>query len=167
MGERPDAVAVVAGGVELSYGEVNVRANRLAHHLRSLGVGPEDLVGVHLERGADLVPSLVGVLKAGAGYLPLDPANPAERLGYVLADAGVRVVVSTADLAGSLAEVYDGALVVLDEPGTVAALAGQPGEDPVRVAHPDNTVYTIYTSGSTGRPKGVVLSHANVVRLLE
>ncbi|MCT9114475.1 AMP-binding protein, partial [Streptomyces mirabilis] len=80
----PGSVAVVADGLSLSYGEVNERANRLAHVLRAAGVGPEDLVGVHLERGGDLVPTLLGVLKSGAGYLPLDPANPVERLGFVL-----------------------------------------------------------------------------------
>ncbi|WP_327708344.1 condensation domain-containing protein [Streptomyces sp. NBC_00464] len=89
----PDAVAVVAGGQELTYGEVNRRANRLAHYLRSLGVGPESMVGLCLERDAELIPALLGVLKSGAAYVPLDPANPAERIGYVLADAGVEVTV--------------------------------------------------------------------------
>ncbi|MFE4749736.1 amino acid adenylation domain-containing protein, partial [Streptomyces mirabilis] len=163
----PGSVAVVAGGLSLSYGEVNERANRLAHVLRAAGVGPEDLVGVHLERGGDLVPALLGVLKSGAGYLPLDPANPVERLGFVLGDAGARVVVTTSALLPSLSGVYAGAVVVLDAEETCAALAAASVENPVRVSDPDNVIYTIYTSGSTGRPKGVVLTHANVVRLLE
>ncbi|MGW1627624.1 amino acid adenylation domain-containing protein, partial [Streptomyces sp. NPDC002172] len=161
----PDAVAVVADGEELSYAEVNRRANRLAHHLRSLGVGAESLVGLCLERGVELVPALLGVLKSGAAYVPLDPAHPAERLGYVLADAGVEVVVTTSALEGLLGEGgFSGAVVALDRHNAV--LAGCPESDPEVVSGPDNAVYVIYTSGSTGRPKGVTLTHANVVRLL-
>ncbi|WP_199808488.1 AMP-binding protein, partial [Streptomyces sp. NRRL S-1022] len=156
----PDAVAVVAGGVSLSYREVDERANRLAWHLRSLGVGAESLVGVCLERGPALVPALIGVLKSGAAYLPLDPVNPAERLSFMLGDAGARVVVTESGLLPVL-DGFEGERVVLDELESerVDALPG--------VSGPDNAVYVIYTSGSTGRPKGVVLSHANVVRLLE
>ncbi|ATO80311.1 non-ribosomal peptide synthetase [Actinoplanes sp. SE50] len=161
VAETPDAIAVVAGASRLSYAEVNARANRLAWLLRDAGTGPEDLVGVHLERGADLVPALLGVLKSGAGYLPLDPANPMERLGYVVNDAGADIVVTTAELAPALAEVFDGRLIILDE------IAGDDRVDnPPTVATPDNVIYTIYTSGSTGRPKGCVLTHANVVRLM-
>ncbi|NGO15600.1 amino acid adenylation domain-containing protein, partial [Streptomyces sp. HC44] len=161
----PDAVAVVCGAVSLTYAEVDARANQLAHHLRSLGVGPESLVGVCLERGPDLVPSLLGVLKAGAGYLPLDPASPAERLGFVLADAGARVVVTSGGPVSVLEGVYEGELVVLDRDAEV--VASRPETAPVSLSVPDNTVYVIYTSGSTGRPKGVVLAHASVVRLFE
>uniref|UniRef100_UPI0024A93D19 condensation domain-containing protein n=1 Tax=Streptomyces sp. CC219B TaxID=3044574 RepID=UPI0024A93D19 len=138
----PDAVAVTAGGQELSYAEVNGRANRLARHLRELGAGPEQLVGVHLERGAELIPSLLGVLKSGAAYLPLDPANPAERLGYVLSDAKARIVVTTGDLAASLGEVFDGTLIVLDDPATAAALDALAADDLAPVAGPDNAIYT-------------------------
>ncbi|HUQ57173.1 non-ribosomal peptide synthetase [Lentzea sp.] len=141
----PNAVAVVAGDTRLTYAELNARANRLAHHLRSLGAGPEQLVGVRLERGPDLLPALLGVLKSGAGYLPLDPVNPEDRLRYVQADAGVTLVVDDALLA-SLPEGQD--------------------TNPANLSGPDNVVYTIYTSGSTGRPKGCVLTHANVVRLM-
>ncbi|WP_460068176.1 amino acid adenylation domain-containing protein [Streptomyces sp. YKOK-I1] len=161
----PDAVAVVAGGVSLTYAQLDAEANRLAHHLRELGVGPESLVGVSLERGRELVPALLGVLKAGAGYLPLDPANPAERLGFVLADAGARAVVTSGGPAAVLAGVYDGELVVLDRDAEV--IASRPGTAPAVLTAPDNIVYVIYTSGSTGRPKGVTLAHAQVVRLLE
>ncbi|MGZ3145669.1 amino acid adenylation domain-containing protein [Lentzea chajnantorensis] len=141
----PDALAVVAGGVSLTYAELNARANRLAHHLRSLGAGPEQLVGVCLDRGPDLLPALLGVLKSGAGYLPLDPVNPPERLEYVREDAGVSIVVD--------AEV-------------LAALPEGPDANPVSLTVPDNLIYTIYTSGSTGKPKGVCLTHSNVVRLM-
>ncbi|MFD7841293.1 condensation domain-containing protein, partial [Streptomyces sp. NPDC059761] len=110
----PDAVAVVAGGVELSYAEVNVRANRLARYLGGLGVGPESLVGVCLERGVDLVPTLLGVLKSGAGYVPLDPVNPGERLAYVASDAGVSIVVTQSSLRSVVDGFHDGRVVVLD-----------------------------------------------------
>ncbi len=166
VADSPSAIAVVAGGTELSYAEVNARANRLAHLLRGAGVRPEDMVGLHLERGVELIPALLGILKSGAGYLPLDPANPVERLGYVLGDAGAKVVVTTSELVGELSTVFDGRLIVLDDPATEGELAQQPVSNPVRVSSPENVIYTIYTSGSTGRPKGVVLSHANVVRLL-
>ncbi|MFJ2502370.1 condensation domain-containing protein, partial [Streptomyces sp. NPDC087539] len=161
----PDAVAVVADGVELSYGEVNARANKLARYLVNSGVGPESLVGVCLERGVDLIPTLLGVLKSGAGYVPLDPVNPAERLGYVAADAGVSIVITQSGLRSVVDGFHEGTVMVLDgadQAGIAACEVSNPG---VAVS-PDNTVYVIYTSGSTGRPKGVNLEHANVVRLL-
>ncbi|MFF4156739.1 amino acid adenylation domain-containing protein [Streptomyces sp. NPDC001678] len=160
----PDAVAVVFEGVELSYGELNARANRIAHHLRGMGVGPEDLVGVCLERGIELMPALLGVLKAGAGYLPLDPSNPADRLGFMLADAGAGVVLTESGQVEMLGGIFDGAVVVLDRDRDV--LAGESAENPGVLAGPESLIYVIYTSGSTGRPKGVCLSHANVLRLL-
>ncbi|MFG3150413.1 amino acid adenylation domain-containing protein, partial [Streptomyces sp. NPDC048243] len=161
----PDAVAVIAGDVELTYAELDARANQLAHQLRDLGVGPESLVGVCLERGPDLMPTLLGVLKAGAGYLPLDPANPADRFGFVLADAGAQVVITSGDLVSVLDGVFDGELVVLDR--DAEKIAARPQTAPQTPVSPDNIVYVIYTSGSTGRPKGVTLAHTQVVRLLE
>ncbi|MCK9922450.1 amino acid adenylation domain-containing protein [Frankia sp. AgPm24] len=160
----PDAAAVVADGVTSSYREVNGRANRLAHRLRRLGAGPETLVGVHLDPGAELIPTLLGVLKSGAGYVPLDPVNPPDRLGYVLADANVSLVVTDSARASSLVGLFEGRLVVLDAPET--ALGDESESDPLSVSSPDNVAYVIYTSGSTGRPKGVCVSHANVVRLM-
>ncbi|MGW7415279.1 amino acid adenylation domain-containing protein [Streptomyces sp. NPDC054863] len=160
----PDAVAVIAAGTSLSYAEVEERANRLAHHLRTLGAGPEKLVGVCLPRGADLVPTLLGVLKSGAAYLPLDPANPADRLAYVLGDAGAAVVVTDSGSLPLIESAHDGGFVVLDRDRE--ALAAAPATAPAHLTGPDNSVYVIYTSGSTGKPKGVTLTHANVVRLL-
>ncbi|MFD9196622.1 amino acid adenylation domain-containing protein, partial [Streptomyces phaeochromogenes] len=122
-------------------------------------------MGVCLERGLDLVPSLLGVLKAGAGYLPLDPASPADRMGYVLADAGAQVVVTSDALVPVLEGVFEGELVVLDRDAEL--IAARPVSVPESSVAPEGTVYVIYTSGSTGRPKGVVLAHANVVRLFE
>ncbi|TYC07951.1 AMP-binding protein, partial [Micromonospora sp. MP36] len=154
-------VAVVAGDVRLSYRELDERANRVAHHLRAVGAG--ELVGVHLERGPDLIPTLLGVLKAGAGYLPLDPAQPVDRLGFMLEDAQVSVVVASRELAGPLEAVYDGRVVHPD----AAEIAAAPSTDPAVPGSVDDLIYVIYTSGSTGKPKGVCLTHRNVARLME
>ncbi|MGW7156558.1 amino acid adenylation domain-containing protein, partial [Streptomyces sp. NPDC054887] len=164
--ETPDAIAVVCGDRRLTYAELNTRANRLAHHLRAHGAGPGTLVGVSLDRDLDLVPALLGVLKSGAGYLPLDPEHPADRIGYTLQDAGARVVVTSTAHAAHLAGVAEGLLVVLDGEADAAALAAAPDSNPKSGAVPQDLIYTIYTSGSTGRPKGVGLSHTNVLRLL-
>ncbi|RSN29242.1 non-ribosomal peptide synthetase [Amycolatopsis sp. WAC 04169] len=161
----PDAIAVVAGEARLSYAEVNARANRLAHHLRTLGASAEAVVGVCLDRGPDLVPTLLGVMKSGAAYVPLDLANPIERLGHVLADSGASLVVTTSAWAAQLAEVFDGELVVLDEEGS--GLSASPDTNPCWSTDPENLIYAMYTSGSTGLPKGVGVTHANVVRLME
>ncbi|WP_307803849.1 non-ribosomal peptide synthetase [Micromonospora echinofusca] len=160
--ESPDAVAVVAGTVELTYAQLDARANRLAHRLRAAGVGRETVVGVCLDRDADLVPALLGVLRAGAAYLPLDPAQPADRIGYMLTDAGARTVLATSAQADLLAG-FAGDLILLDTDD----LTGQPATPPQVGRHPDDLAYVIYTSGSTGRPKGVCVSHANVLRLLD
>ncbi|MFJ7251454.1 amino acid adenylation domain-containing protein [Streptomyces sp. NPDC098085] len=158
----PDAVAVVSGADELTYGELNARANRIAHRLRELGAGPEALVGVCLERGPELVPALLGVLKSGAAYVPLDPAQPLERWEFILGDTGASVVVTTSEFAGRLGRIHTGTLVVLDE----ETLEGSDSDLPDQAAGPDALAYVIYTSGSTGRPKGVCVSHAQVWRLL-
>ncbi len=160
----PDAVAVVFRDESLTYAELDRRANRLAHHLLRLGVAPEEGVGVCLERGPQLVVGVLGVLKAGAAYVPLDPSHPEERLREILADAGVTVVL-TADGAG--AHLPAGAVVVrLDTPGTVAALAVMPPDAPPTLTDPRQLAYVVYTSGSTGRPKGVAVPHRAVVRLV-
>ncbi|MCP2343569.1 non-ribosomal peptide synthetase [Actinomadura rupiterrae] len=141
----PDAVAVVSGETRWTYADLDARSNRIARTLRVGGVGPEDLVAVRLERSADLVAALLGVLKAGAAYLPIDPSYPAERIAFMLDDASPVAVVD------------DEFLTHLDEDDSAIG---------VRV-RPEQAAYVIYTSGSTGRPKGVVVPHANVVRLLE
>jgi amino acid adenylation domain-containing protein len=152
----PDAVAVSHDGTTLTYAGLNARANRLAHHLRSIGVGPETLVGVCLDRGIDVVVALLGVLKAGAGYLPLDPGQPVERLAYIVEDSGVGVVVCQD-------ERFAGGAVTTVAPNQENT---GPDTDPGALSTEDNVAYVIYTSGSTGRPNGVPVTHANVVRLL-
>ncbi|MFF2703709.1 amino acid adenylation domain-containing protein, partial [Streptomyces cyaneofuscatus] len=161
----PGAVAVVDGAVELSYGEVDARANRLARYLTGLGVGPESCVGVCLERGADLQVALLGVLKAGGAYVPLDPEHPVERLAFVVGDAGLGVVLTSRALAG----VVPGEVrrVVVDEPGVAGEIAGFDGSAVVcEGLRAEHAAYVIYTSGSTGRPKGVVVSHVGVAGLV-
>ncbi|MFF7354007.1 condensation domain-containing protein, partial [Streptomyces filipinensis] len=161
----PDQVAVVCGDRALTYAEVDERANRLAHHLRELGAGPEVLVGVSLERDLELIPTLLGVLKSGAAYLPLDPVNPDERLAHIAGDAGALAVITQTSLADRVGGFFDGDLVVIDDERDATAIAAQPSTEPVALGGSDHLIYVIYTSGSTGKPKGVSLTHANVLRL--
>jgi amino acid adenylation domain-containing protein/non-ribosomal peptide synthase protein (TIGR01720 family) len=155
-------VAVVCDGRHLTYGELNARANRLAHRLRRQGVQPDDVVGLCATRSLELVVGLLGILKAGAGYLPLDPGLPPARLALMLEDAGAVGLVLQAALAewfpaAATPRVY---LESLDVPA-----ADTPDEDPLVPLQPQHLAYVIYTSGSTGRPKGVMITHANVTRL--
>ena len=140
----PDAVALVFEDTELTYGELNARANRLAHALVARGAGPERVVGLSLPRSIDMIVAEVAVLKAGAAYLPLDPDYPAERIAFMVADAAPVLVLDSVD----------------------GLAYGQPDTDPVRSLQVTNAAYVIYTSGSTGRPKGVVLSHTGVAKLV-
>jgi amino acid adenylation domain-containing protein len=162
--QRPEAVAVVDAQRSVTYAELERRANALAHQLRSLGVGPEVRVGLCVERTAEMIVGLLGILKAGGVYLPLDPAYPPERLELLVEDALAgqprAVLLAGAGLAEGLAglEVL-GVRIVEMEPGE----AEQP---PIVPVHPGNAAYVIYTSGSTGRPKGVVVTHDNVVRFI-
>ncbi|HYH45088.1 MAG TPA: amino acid adenylation domain-containing protein, partial [Thermoanaerobaculia bacterium] len=159
----PDAVAVVCEGRSLTYGELDRRANRLARHLRSLGIGRDTRVGLLLERSEGLVVAILAALKAGGAYLPLDPVYPEDRLAYMVADSEARVVVTTEELRGRLP--MDGARVVsLD--GDARAIVRRSARAPKNDATPADLAYVIYTSGSTGRPKGVMVTHANAARLL-
>ncbi|MFJ1967036.1 AMP-binding protein, partial [Streptomyces massasporeus] len=144
VGRAPEAVALVADGVEVSYRELDSRANRLARLLVSRGVGPESLVGVCLERGADLVVALLAVLKAGGAYVPLDPEYPAERLAVMVRDAVPAVVLASRASAASLPE---GRVVLVDAAETVAELAGLSGDAvPVDGLLPEHPAYVIFTS---------------------
>jgi amino acid adenylation domain-containing protein len=159
----PEAVALVFEGEELSYGELNRRANQLAHYLRAQGVGPEDLVGVCVERSLELVVGLLGILKAGGAYVPLDPSYPQERLAYMLKDAAPRVLLTQERLLGVLPSQEAPALLCLDRDWP--AIAQHPDRDPTNHARAEHLVYVIYTSGSTGKPKGAMLTHGCVTRL--
>ncbi|MFE0209030.1 amino acid adenylation domain-containing protein [Streptomyces sp. NPDC058985] len=168
----PGAVAVVADGVEVSYGELDVRANRLARLLVGRGVGPESVVAVALERGVDLLVALLGVLKAGGAYLPVDPGLPADRVAFMLADAGAGCVLTHGGVQMRSLLPDTLAVVGLDDPAVVNELAGLEGGalsdgERVGVLLPSHPAYVIYTSGSTGVPKGVVVAHEGVVNLCE
>ncbi|MFD0474212.1 AMP-binding protein [Nonomuraea thailandensis] len=157
----PDAVAVRCGGEVVSYAEVEGRANRLARVLVGEGVGAESVVGVCLGRGVDLVVALLAVWKVGAGYLPLDPGQPVERIAFMLADSRAVLTVTSSEIADEL-PAGPARLVVLDDPLTTLRLAAVPAVRPDRVVSGDQVAYVIYTSGSTGRPKGVVVTQAGL-----
>jgi amino acid adenylation domain-containing protein/FkbM family methyltransferase len=156
----PGAIAVVCDGQGLTYDELNRRANQVAHSLRATGVGPETIVGLFLERSLDLVVGVLGILKAGGGYLPIDPVYPDDRIGFMLEDSGAAMVVSWGPLRPRLPA--SAKVLLLDDHETLAA---QPEGDPASGARPDNLAYVIYTSGSTGKPKGVQIEHRQGVRL--
>ncbi len=162
----PDAPAVEYGEIHWSYGELESRANRLASFLRELGVGPEARVALCVERSADMVVGMLGVLKAGGAYLPLDPAHPRERLTFMLEDSGARVLLTQERLLGRLP---DGCSETMEAPPRVVCLdrdwddiARRPGERPASGVSGLNPAYVIYTSGSTGKPKGVLVPHESV-----
>ncbi|MCW7539367.1 amino acid adenylation domain-containing protein [Aquabacterium sp. A7-Y] len=151
--QTPDRPALACGDKMLDYAELNRRADALAAHLLAAGAGPDRIVGVCLPRSVDLVVTLLGVLKSGAAYLPLDPGYPVERLAYMASDSGACCVVGDAGTAGRLA--WQVPVVRIDTPAAPAAALQ------ARRPHPDQLAYLIYTSGSTGRPKGVAITHRN------
>jgi len=161
--DTPAAVACVFGGREVTYGELNSRANRLAQRLVELDVRPGDPVALCVERSDELLVSLLGILKAGGAYLPLDPEYPDERLHFMLSDSGTRVLVSQEELAARL-PTTDLFTVLVD--AEAEELAEQPDEAPGVEVDPRGPAYVIYTSGSTGRPKGVPCPHRGVLRLI-
>ncbi|MEV6424329.1 amino acid adenylation domain-containing protein, partial [Streptomyces sp. NPDC051662] len=168
-GRTPHGTAVEYDGVAVSYEELNARANRLAHHLIGLGVGPEQFVAVALPRTDELVVALVALLKAGAGYLPIDPNYPADRIAFMLGQARPTLLVTESGTAGIL-PAGDTPRLLLDESATRAAVAARPAHNPTdrdRVAplRLDGAAYAIYTSGSTGRPKCVVVPHTGLASL--
>ncbi|MFJ9033251.1 amino acid adenylation domain-containing protein [Streptomyces sp. NPDC102274] len=166
----PRAPAVHYEGTRLSYAELNERANRLAHSLIGRGIGPEDLVALALPRSLDLVVAVLGVLKSGAGYLPLDPEYPADRITAMLEDARPACVLAAASVVGTLPGLTPGTLMVLDSDDIAGVLAQARTGDPVDTdrttpLRPENCAYVIFTSGSTGRPKGVLVPHSGVPNL--
>src|SRR5687767_8153710 len=157
----PDTIAVVCGDEQLTYRELNQRANQLAHHLQTLGVGPEVLVGLCVERSLEMVVGLLGILKAGGAYLPLDPHYPPERLALMLTDAQPRVLLSQSHLLDRLPNT-SATIVTLDKD----LATDRPLTNPTSTLQPDNLAYVIYTSGSTGRPKGVQIIHQALTNFL-
>jgi aspartate racemase len=160
---RPDAVAIISGNEQLTYGELNRRANRLAHYLRKRGVGPEVPVALCMERSPDMVMALLGILKAGGAYVPLDPAYPVERLAVMLRDVQATIVLTQERLRDALTDLGLQVVVVDD---VSAAFASENATNPVSTATAKNLAYVTYTSGSTGRPRGVQIEHRAVARLL-
>ncbi|MDJ0733380.1 MAG: amino acid adenylation domain-containing protein [Nostocaceae cyanobacterium] len=165
---NPDAVAVVFGDEKLTYGELNQRANQLAHYLIKLGAQPDTLIGISVERSPKMIVGLLGILKAGAAYVPLDPTYPPERLAYMLSSAKAGILLTDSDSQG-LVESFAGeveplTVVCLDRDWEVIATNSQ--GNPTSRSRPENLAYTIYTSGSTGKPKGVQLAHRGVVNFL-
>ncbi|HJP95207.1 MAG TPA: amino acid adenylation domain-containing protein [Pyrinomonadaceae bacterium] len=160
----PDAIALSLEGERLTYRELNAGANRLAHHLQSLGVGPETCVGILVERSLEMVVSILGVIKAGGCYLPLDPAYPMERLSFMLEDARAAMLLTS---EASAAEIFERHVLVVSLNRDFEEIAVKSTENLPRVASAENLAYVIYTSGSTGQPKGVAVTHANVARLFD
>ncbi|MEY4515129.1 MAG: hypothetical protein RLZZ450_7251, partial [Pseudomonadota bacterium] len=159
VAKTPDARAVAFRAESLSYRELNQRANRVAEHLRTLGVEPETLVGICVDRSLDMIIGLLGILKAGGAYVPLDPVYPRERLALMLEDANARVLITQRQWVDRL-PAHSAQVLCIDE---LELRADGPCEDPSSSVQPDNLAYVIFTSGSTGRPKGVMVRHRNVV----
>jgi len=167
----PESVAVVFDNKQLTYRELNDRANKLAHYLQGLGVGPEVLVGLCVERSEEMVVAMLGILKAGGAYVPLDPAYPAERLAFMVEDASLSIVVTQEFIApeqflGSTQATQQRniSLVCLDR--DLSSIDRQERANIEAPVNPENLAYIIYTSGSTGKPKGVQIAHSSVVNLL-
>ncbi|MEH2022015.1 amino acid adenylation domain-containing protein [Nostoc sp.] len=159
----PQAVAVVCENTQLTYRQLNQRANQLAHHLRALGVGPEVLVGICLERSLEMIVGLLGILKAGGAYVPLDPAYPSERLAFILEDTQTPILLTQEKLVKNLPP-HQAQVVCLDSNWQGNIQNSQ--ENPVNETTADNLIYVIYTSGSTGQPKGVMIPHRGICNQL-
>ncbi|PHM37254.1 Amino acid adenylation [Xenorhabdus mauleonii] len=167
--KNPDATAVVVGNQTLTYGELNRRANRLAHYLMTLGVRPDDRVAICIERSPEMVVGLLGVLKAGGAYVPFDPAYPAERLAYMLEDSAPMALLTQTALANKLATSVPTIMLDAQAPLSQAIFSPTDGPDhnpAIQALTSHHLAYVIYTSGSTGLPKGVAIAHRNTVNFL-
>ena len=159
----PESIAASFEGRQLTFGELNRKANRLAHYLRRQGVGPEVIVGVCVERGLDMLVSLLGIMKAGGAYLPLDSEHPEQRLAFMLAEAQAPVVITQLGLRSRL-PAHPCKVVQIDEDWP--EISRESKANPPSLSLPDNPVYVLYTSGSTGKPKGVMITHRALANLL-
>lgn len=159
----PDRTAVMCGGRQLTYAELNLRANQLAHYLNRSGVGLEGRVGVCLKRSLESLVSLLAIFKAGGSYVPMDPEYPAERLQYMLTDSQVRVLLTSSELTAKLGHAAAATIRLDDDWGQIEREAGT---NPERLAEGQNVAYVIYTSGSTGNPKGVMVQHRGLANVL-
>ena len=162
VARSPDAIAMICGDERTTYRELNQRANQIAHHLIRLGAGPDVLVGVFMERTPDLLPAILGVLKSGSAYVPLDPGYPRERLEAILADSNAPMVLTEKSLCGQLKS-QSAEFVWVDS----AEISRESRDNPLTAVTPDNLAYVLFTSGSTGRPKGVALEHHNNVTFVQ
>lgn len=173
VARTPDAVALVFEDQQLTYQQLNLQANKLAHYLQFLGVEPEILVGVYLERSLEMIVGFLGILKAGGAYVPLDPNYPSERLNYMVADSQMSIILTHSSLlphlsltlersACSSASLSQTKIICWDKDFEIAS---QSSHNPINNCTPENLAYIIYTSGSTGKPKGVCVLHQSVVRL--
>lgn len=154
--KNPEAIAVIFEDLQLSYHELNQRANQLAHYLRKRGIGPEVLIGICVERSLEMIIGILGILKAGGAYLPLDPAYPQERLAFMMSDSQIPILLTQEHLRTQLPE-FHGYVMTLDTDWPL--IAQEPETQPQSPVLPENLAYVIYTSGSTGKPKGTLLAH--------
>ena len=159
----PDAVAVIFEEEQLTYQALNAKANQLARHLQGLGVAPEVLVGLCVERSLDMVIAMLGILKAGGAYVPLDPAYPSDRLAYMLANSIASVLLTQDQFVERLPD-GDAQVICLEAEWEV--ISTQSDRNLTNHATPENLAYVIYTSGSTGKPKGVMMGHGALVNLI-
>ena len=159
--ERPDSLAILFEDMEITYFELNQKANQLGHYLRSLGVGPEKLVGISLNRSMEMIISMLGVLKAGGGFVPIDPNYPEERISFMVEDSGINVLISSSDIS---IPVKDKIRLVNVDSDWLLIDEHEPENIDIPIS-PENLAYVIYTSGSTGRPKGVMLRHRGLNNL--
>jgi acetyl-CoA acetyltransferase family protein len=156
----PDAVAVIFGNESMSYRDLNVRANRLANHLREQGVGPEVRVGLLAERSFDMIAGILAIVKAGGAYVPIDPAYPADRMSFILSDANIPILLAQRHLAEKPGP-HSAQMILIGEAGPADA------HNPANTAYPESNAVILYTSGSTGKPKGVVVQHRSLVNYVE
>lgn len=164
---RPQSPAVTFAGKSMSYTELNIAANQLAHYLIERGTKHQDLVGIYLSRGFDMIVSVLAILKAGAAYVPLDPAYPQDRLEFMVADSGLKHLLTSSEMADNLSLPETGMMTKVDDIETQSKIATFSIDNPSSVLDhtPSSLAYVIYTSGSTGQPKGVLQTHENIVRL--